>query len=63
MYMLIFKESFTPSLIVPEGGRWLLTRERDVLHGVSFSSIEGLQTPRDLVVPLGNMFPVNLAGV
>ena len=63
MYMWIFKESFTTSLIVPEGGRWLLARERAVLHGVTFSSMKGLQTPRDLVVSLGNMLPVNLAVV
>ncbi len=44
-------------------GRMLGSDDTAAIQGVKWSSVQGLQSRRQLHISFGNMFPVNLAGV
>jgi site-specific DNA-cytosine methylase len=61
-HLYVLKSKKLCSAKVSGHGRYLKMEERAALHGVVYSSLKG-QSDRQALISLGNMFPVNLAGV
>ena len=59
----VMKRAGEKSCKVAGQGRWLQLAERAKIQGVVFKSLDSEMTDAQMVVSLGNMFPVNLAGV